>query len=96
MAGKPSVVPTVTGITESEIRAKHDNMFKLRSAIKALRKGFYVPDQQLRATAKIAINFWRTVADNPEFEKFRIKLGDQVYWGVPDGIRKLREDLNEA
>ena len=96
MEKKPAPPKPTTGISEAEIRAKHDNMFKLRTAIKSLRKGFYLTDQQMRATTKIAINFWRSYADSPEFDKFRIKLGDQLYWGVPECIKKLREDLNEA
>jgi hypothetical protein len=39
-------------------------------------------------------NLWRGYSDNQEFDKFKIKLQDKLYWGLPECIAKLKRDLN--
>lgn len=89
-----SNVKRIVGLSETELRAKHDNMFKIRAGVKQLKRGFYLTDQQMREFCKVNCNVWRGYADSAEFAKYRVKLSDVIYWGVPDGIRKLREDMN--
>jgi len=89
----PASVPRI-GLSEIELRAKHDNMFKIRNGVKGLKKGYYLTDQQMRETCHVPTNSWRGYAESAEFEQYRIKLGDTIYWGVPSSIANLRSDLN--
>lgn len=97
MDKKPGQVATrQVGLSESELRAKHDTMFKIRAAVKALPRGRYLPDQQMRDLAKVNTNVWRGYSESAEFEKYKIKLSGIVYWGVPDCIKRLKEDLSNV
>ena len=90
---KPSIVQKI-GFTELELRAKHDTMFKIRQAVKQLRSGLYLTDQQMREQCKVSTGVWRGYAEHAEFEKYRLKFTDVTYWGTQECIAKLREDLN--
>lgn len=87
-------VAAYRGLSETDLRAKHDNVFKIRAGVKRLKQGFYLTDQQMREMCKVATNVWRGYAENAEFDSYKIKLGDTVYWGVPRYIKRLREDMN--
>jgi hypothetical protein len=83
------------GISEAEIRAKHDNLYKLREGCKKLVKGFYLTDQQMRETCRIGTNVWRGFSEKEEFQKYKcVAPGDKIYWGVPDSVKRLQEDIN--
>ena len=88
-SGKPAL-----GFSEGEIRAKHDNMFKIRAAVTQLQRGRYLTDQQMRELCKVPPQVWRGYSDNIEFDKYKIRLNKVLYWGIPAGIKKLKEDLN--
>jgi hypothetical protein len=90
---KSKLLPQKQGFTEIELRAKHDNMFKIRAGVKQLQRGFYLTDQQMKELCKVG-NLWRGYSDNQEFDKFKIKLQDKLYWGLPECIAKLKRDLN--
>lgn len=85
----------IVGISESEFRAKHDNMFKIREGCKKLQRSRYLTDPQMREHCQVPSNQWKAFADSPEFDRFKIAMpGKITYWGIPDCIKKLREDLN--
>ena len=94
---KPPTTPTPSkiGLSESELRSKHDNMFKIREGVKSLPSDRYLTDQQMRDFCKVSPSKWRGYADATEFEKYKLKVAsDTTYWGVPQNIKRLREDLN--
>ena len=83
------------GVSEAELRAKHDNLYKIRQGVKQLEDGRYLTDQQMREFCKVNTSKWRSFADNVEFDKFKIKVsGDVTYWGTPKCVLKLHSDLN--
>jgi len=90
----PVSVTSHLGLSETDLRAKHDNMYKIREGVKGLKKGYYFTDQQMREKCHVSTNVWRSYAESQEFEQYRLKLGDIIYWGIPACIAKLREDLN--
>jgi hypothetical protein len=91
----PQIFSKPTGLSEIEIRAKHDNIFKIRQGCKQLKKGYYLPDQQMRELCKVGSNVWRGLSERDEFNDFKfIAQGGKVYWGTPEGVRKLSEDIN--
>lgn len=83
------------GLTEGEIRAKHDNMYKIREGVDNLQDGIYLTDQQMREFCKVSPAKWRGYADSIEFEKYKLKIpGDVIYWSTPNSVKKLKNDLN--
>lgn len=83
------------GLTESELRAKHDNMYKIREGVKQLQEGIYLTDQQMREFCKINTTQWRGYSENAEFDDYKIRVNSNtIYWGVPDCVERLRSDLN--
>jgi hypothetical protein len=86
---------TKIGLSESELRSKHDNMFKIREGVKSLPSDRYLTDQQMRDFCKVSPSKWRGYADATEFDKYKLKVAsDTTYWGVPQNIKRLRQDLN--
>ena len=90
----PDPQKPLTGLTEKDIRARHDMMYKIREGAKQLEKGLYLTDQQMREHCKVPPQVWRGYSENQEFDKFKLKLGKVIYWGLPEGVNKLRGDLN--
>jgi len=83
------------GLSESELRAKHDNIFKIRQGCKQLQKGYYLTDQQMREFCKVGPNVWRGFSEKEEFAQYKFTAqGGKVYWGTPEGVRKLTEEIN--
>lgn len=83
------------GVSEAELRAKHDNLYKIRQGVKQLEDGRYLTDQQMREFCKVNTSKWRSFADNVEFDKYKIKVsGGVTYWGTPKCVQKLHQDLN--
>jgi len=83
------------GLTEKDLRAKHDTMFKIRAGVKALKKGVYFTDQQMRDHCRIAAHTWRSYSEQSEFEPYKTKLNGVVYWGTVESMKKL-EDLSNG
>ena len=83
------------GLSEKDLRARHDNLYKIRQACKQLQRGNYVPDQQMRELCHVAPNTWRGYSEKEEFSKYKFTAqGGKIYWGVPECVKKLQEDIN--
>jgi hypothetical protein len=90
-----AATPTICiGLTEKDLRAKHDTMFKIRAGVKALKKGIYFMDQQMREHCKVASNAWRGYSEQAEFESYKTKLNGILYWGTVESIKKLEDISN--
>ncbi len=87
-------IPPTIGLSEKDIRAKHDNMYKIREGVKKLQKGIFLTDQQMRDFCKVSPNIWRGYCDHSDFEKYKYKpTAKDTYWATPDTIRKV-VDIN--
>jgi len=85
----------IIGFSEKELRAKHDNMYKIREGVKQLQKNRYLTDQQMREFCHINSSVWRGFSENAEFDSYKLTVkAGIIYWGVPECIRSLKEDLN--
>jgi len=90
---KPAQKPI--GLSENELRAKYDNVYKIREAVKKLQRGRFLTDQQMREMCKISPNVWRGYAEKTEFEKYKYKpTAKEVWWSTPDSVRRVREGVN--
>jgi hypothetical protein len=88
-ARRESKSTSIVGLSETELRSRHDNLFKIREAVKKLEKGKYLTDQQMRDFSKIPTNYWRAYSENQEFDKYKIRLNKVTYWATPDSIKRL-------
>lgn len=84
------------GLSEKELRARHDNVFKIREGCKQLQKGYYLTDQQMREMCRVSTNVWRGFSEKEEFSKFKCQApGGKIYWGTPECCKKLQEDISQ-
>jgi len=91
--GNPLSIPTPTErvMTEDQMRAKFDWLYKLRKAVAQLEPGKYWPEADFREmVAKVPGNKFRSVADLSEFDDYHGKEGGTTYWGHPESIAKLQ------
>lgn len=92
---KPAVKPI--GLTERELRARHDKTFIISQAVKKLRKDEFILDQDMRdKVCKISTAHWRQHSEKPLFDSYKMRIDNKTYWGTPAEIAKLKEELNAA
>lgn len=82
------------GISETELRAKHDNTYKIREGVKKLQRSRFLSDQQMREFCNVQTNVWRSYSEKPEFDKYKMRLSGIWYWGIPQDIKRMKEDLH--
>jgi len=81
------------GLTEDQLRLKHDISYQTQKAADALEKGVYLTQSEFIAGAGIkAIAGYKHVIEHPDFARYRGKAGGTVYWGHPDSIEKMKKD----
>ena len=85
--------PKKMGISESELRQRHDVRFQATKAAESLKDGTFLTQAEFVQLAKIRPGAgYRDVIEHTDYEKYRGKAGGTVYWGHPEGIRKLKEE----
>ena len=96
---KDTVESTVTkknnkmGITEEQLRMKHDVKFQARKAAEALHKGSFITQSEFITQAGIKPSAgYRDIIEHPNFSKYRGKAGGIVYWGHPDSIKQMKDE----
>ena len=84
--------PTM-GITEAELRAKHDNTFILREKVKTLQKGMFIQDADFINLCQFRSGTgYRSALDHPEFQDYKGSAGGRVYWGCKEDIERLKRE----
>lgn len=80
------------GLSENELRAKCDVLFKIEAALNKLPQDRYIPDTEFREFfCQVNANKYRSKADLPQFEKYKGSAGGVTYWGVANNIKRLKE-----
>lgn len=81
------------GITEAELRAKHDNTFILREKVKTLQKGMFIQDADFINLCQFRSGTgYRQACDHPEFQDYKGSAGGRVYWGCKEDIERLKRE----
>jgi hypothetical protein len=81
------------GLSESEIRAKHDIKFIFGNAVKELEKGLYISDADFVRQCDIKSHVgYRQMLDDPEFKKYKGRAGGITYWSHPESIEKMKNE----
>lgn len=81
------------GLSESEIRAKHDTKFILSQVVKKLERGLYITDADFIKQCDIKSHVgYRQMLDDPDFKKYKGKAGGIIYWSHPESIEKMKNE----
>lgn len=81
------------GLSEAEMREKHDMRFIICNIVKKLERGTYIPDADFIKQCNIRSHVgYRQVLEDPEFRTYKGKVNGIVYWSHPDSIAKMKEE----
>ena len=81
------------GITEEQLRMKHDVKFQIQNATKKLEKGIFLSQSEFVIAAGIKAGAgYRDILDHPDFAKYTGKAGSTAYWGHPESIKEMKLD----
>ena len=81
------------GITEEQLRMKHDVKFQIQNATKKLVKGIFLSQGEFIVEAGIKAGAgYRDILDHPDFAKYTGKAGSTAYWGHPESIKEMRDE----
>jgi hypothetical protein len=79
----------VTGLTESQLRAKHDIDFIIKSKAKELKIGVYVAEHDfIKMCCLHGSQGYRQVLDG--LHEYKGRAGGITYYSHPDSIRKMK------
>ncbi len=94
MTGTPQPTNTTfKGLSEADIRAKHDTRFILSQIVKKLEKGLYVTDTDFIKQCDIKNHSgFRQILDDPDFRMYHGKAQGITYWSHPDSISKMKTE----
>jgi len=89
----PALNSKFKGLSESEIRSKHDTKFILSQVVKKLDKGLYITDADFIKQCDIKSHVgYRQMLDDPDFKKYKGRAGGITYWSHPDSIEKMKNE----
>lgn len=90
---KTETKPQKIGISEKELRMRHDNFFILTQKVKELKRDNFLTTPEFIQSAKIKMNNgYKQLLEHPDFTPFCGKAGSVTYWGHPEDIARLKED----
>jgi len=79
------------GITEAELRRKHDASFIILTAAEGLKEGVYLTDYEFMQLCKLNANAgYRRITDQDQFDKYRGRAQKIIYWSHPKSIEKMK------
>jgi hypothetical protein len=87
VAGPPKI-----GLSESELRAKHDLSFIIKKAADQLQKGSFLVESEFIRTNLRGMSGYRQYMDDPEFGMFKGRAGGVTYWAHPESIQKMKNE----
>jgi hypothetical protein len=81
------------GLSESQLRAKHDMAYIVKQAVAQLKKGVYLSDSEfIQKSGLKASAGYRQVLDHPDFDQYKGRAGGKIYWSHPESIKKMIND----
>lgn len=79
------------GLSEADLRKKHDVRYITSKAVEALQKGVYLIDADFIKVSNLrSQSGYRQVLDASEFDIYRGKASGITYWSHPESIRKMK------
>lgn len=81
------------GLSEEQLRAKHDVRFIVASKLKELKQGTYLTRSEFIQFCGIRPGQgYNDVLEHPNYDSYHGKAGGVVYFSHPDSIRKLKSE----
>ena len=81
------------GISEADLRAKHDVLFQLRKGIEKLQDGVYpIESEFVTDYCSISKGGYKHLLERPEFLEYHGRAGSTIYWSTKKSINKLKND----
>ena len=81
------------GLSEEQLRAKHDVRFIIATKLKELKPGSFLSRSEFIQFCGIrAGQGYSDVLEHPNFDAYHGKAGGVVYFSHPDSIRKLKTE----
>lgn len=91
-SGAPDEVKQV-GISEAQLRARHDLRFIVERRCLELKSGVYMSLAEFIQFCGIRPGAsYRGIVEHPDYDKYHGKAGGIVYWSHPDSIKKLKDE----
>ena len=83
----------VIGLSETELRQKHDVKYQIRQAVKELPSGRFLTRQEFINFAKIKTGVgYIAHLEHPDFSKYRGKAAGVEYWGRPESVEQMKQE----
>ena len=81
------------GISEAQLRAKHDLKFIVKCKCGELQHGVFMTQSEFIQFCKINPGTgYRGVIEHPDYERFHGRASGTIYWSHPESIRKLKDE----
>lgn len=82
-----------SGITEAQLRAKHDNHYIIDKKCKELKPGTFLTNGEFIQFCGIRPGSgYRGIIEHPDYDKYHGRAGSIIYWAHPDSIKKLKDE----
>ena len=88
----PSVSIPKIGISEIELRQKHDISYKIRQTAESLNGDFYTEYDFIKLCNIPGNSGYRQVIESGAFDIFRGMAGNTMYWSNPTSIQKMKNE----
>lgn len=79
-------------LTEADLRGRYDYALKLRQVAASIQDGQFFLEAAVREMAGIPPANFRSYADSGEFDKYKGRNRDKMYWGHPDAIERMKSE----
>ena len=90
---QPSLNGGIKGLSENELRSKHDNRTILRNHLNCLKPGLFTPETDFIQLCKFKVGTgFRSVLSDSEFEDYHGTAGGVIYWGTTKDILRLKSE----
>jgi hypothetical protein len=81
------------GLSEEQLRAKHDIRFIVASKLKELKPGTYLTRSEFIQFCGIRPGQgYSDVLEHPNYDSYHGKAGGVIYFSHPDSIKKLKSE----
>jgi len=81
------------GITENQLRAKHDNRYIIERKCQDLKQGAYLTNAEFITWCGIKPGMgYRNIIEHPDYDKYHGRAGSIIYWSNPASIKKLKDE----
>ncbi len=87
------VVPGVKGISEAELRSKHDNFFICQTMVGKLTKNNFLAERDFVVFCNFKMGTgYRQAMEDHRFDDHHGQAGGTIYWGHKEDILRLKNE----